>query len=774
MSFLRLFRGKSGRNAVDSMITEPPTSSKELARYVDCSELRELTEGADVALVKASYFLKLNAAGKRLPRRQDLPAEALVDAMMSSRIFSEIEFVSASNFAFNMQFPGLVIVSYAWGSRDHPDEHGNLLREVLAPAIEWYMSERAALVRDKEFWAATLDGSLDLADQVDFGIFVDYCSMHQRPRDEALGEVESFKRALHQMDLLYGHQLTVKWRCTRRLATTTTAPTTANSSTGTTTTTTTTTTTALPYSQRGWPYFETQVSHLISLAPHVLDLGRVDWSAPIPYDLHEWRGTSNVVTGSATAHFRGVSKPFAELASQGSYVNAGSPAFFGQVQDRRRPPTLPADFSSASGVRSKHFTNGADVDAVISLHVRVATAVLEGVRDLTLNHFGWSPSDGAALAAALRHTRRVRHLDLGFNQLADRGVTALAAAAKSGTLSQLAMLKLHVNNVSDAGCADLASAMHAGCLPAIQTLYLHLNAIGDQGVSAIARAMAARRTPALESLTLSRNQIASAGLKALASSIPHLPKLSQLRLEAQLHRPEKPSQPGLVAMESACVARQKSRPFDTLKLPDGAEDRVLTSVSEREPSEDRRGNRRRSSLVVQGGGDGGGRGGGQRKKSTMSSAGKLSGKVNSLHSLSRQDSESLDSLGDPNKSLYFQQGGDGGSGGSGSGFGSLTDMLGFLQGGNAAAGASEGRQQPQQRQQQQQQQEIGGAFWEVGASGLLGLDPIGSDDDEEEVQEVTRPAGGAGGQMRRQEQDWVDALGDAARGADSHPAQMTV
>jgi hypothetical protein len=71
----------------------------------------------------------------------------------------------------------------------------------------------------------------------------------------------AFRRALGSMDLLYAHQLTVKFRLTRSLSDAT----------------------GLPYDERGWPFFETTVSRLASPAWHVLDLGRVDFTAPITF-----------------------------------------------------------------------------------------------------------------------------------------------------------------------------------------------------------------------------------------------------------------------------------------------------------------------------------------------------------------------------------------------------------------------------------------------------------------------------------------------------------
>ena len=64
------------------------------------------------------------------------------------------------------------------------------------------------------------------------------------------------------MDLVYAHQLTVKFRLTRQL----------DSHKGN-----------LPYDWRGWPLFETAVASLISTSWNVLDFGQVDFSKPIEY-----------------------------------------------------------------------------------------------------------------------------------------------------------------------------------------------------------------------------------------------------------------------------------------------------------------------------------------------------------------------------------------------------------------------------------------------------------------------------------------------------------
>ena len=103
--------------------------------------------------------------------------------------------------AWAMRFPPFVVVSYAWLSREHPDPDGRQLREVLAPTIEWYMAERARLIKESLFEddigaAARLDAPFT-AEGVDFAIFVDYCGLWQHERTPV--QAASFGRGLGGM-----------------------------------------------------------------------------------------------------------------------------------------------------------------------------------------------------------------------------------------------------------------------------------------------------------------------------------------------------------------------------------------------------------------------------------------------------------------------------------------------------------------------------------------------------------------------------------------------
>ena len=149
------------------------------AAYTELAPLRTFLESGDVALVRASHLLELAAEGGSFARRQDVPAAALVDAPMLARCFAELaewdEFLlKKPDRAADMRFPPLVVVSYAWSGKEHPDGDGRQLREVLAPAIEWYMAERAKILK-----YATGVSTPFTADGADFGVFLDFSSMYQ-------------------------------------------------------------------------------------------------------------------------------------------------------------------------------------------------------------------------------------------------------------------------------------------------------------------------------------------------------------------------------------------------------------------------------------------------------------------------------------------------------------------------------------------------------------------------------------------------------------------
>ena len=367
------------------------------ANYVELAPLRVFLESGDVALVRASHFLELAQTPPSIfRRRQDLPEGAIVDAAMLERSFRELsewdDYLRNPKQPFHtqlMRFPPFVIASYAWSSKEHPDADGRQLREVLAPAIEWYMCERAKLIREGGFMDAPKLSNPNTPDGADFGIFLDFSSMYQGT-DRTPEQRAAFDRALRSMDLLYAHQRTCVWRLTRRL----------DGHTG------------LQYSERGWPFFETTVSQLITLAPNVLDLG-----------------TAQAV--NALQKFQGRARTADELVKGASYQHFVDPGTHGALLDARRPPLLPDDFKDQ--MKDKTLTNGKDTEVVIGLQLKVAKAVLSCARSLDFSSLGWGDSDAQLLAKALQWCGRLGTINLSSNKIGAEGAAALAMVLRENT-----------------------------------------------------------------------------------------------------------------------------------------------------------------------------------------------------------------------------------------------------------------------------------------------------------------------------------------------------
>ena len=409
--------------------------------------LEAFIERGDVQLVRASSFLDPSLG--RFHRRQDLPPRAKPDRATLRRCIQELrawkallakapeEF--APMLAKMMRFPPVVVASYAWLGIDHPDAEGRQLREVLAPAIEWYMSERARLIKGYAYLNAMsnvvghnlgLDLPLTL-DSCDFLIFLDYSSLWQKERD--VPQEASFRRALDGMDLLYAHQETCVWRMTRLVD--------GHPE-------------SRPYVERGWPFFETSVSQFIKPSHLCLDLG-------------------SEVARRALAEFQGEIKEPEALAAQGKCnVDEGGGAF-DKLKDARRPPLVPERF--AEEVRTKAVTNGKDVDVLIQLQEKVALLTLSQSHELIFSSLGWGRSEVALLVPALQLCSSLQTLDLEDNKL-DPEDAALIVDELVG-LPLLTTLRLDDNSIGVEGAKALAEKLPAG----LTTLWLDDNSIGDEG-----------------------------------------------------------------------------------------------------------------------------------------------------------------------------------------------------------------------------------------------------------------------------------------------------
>ena len=267
------------------------------------------------------------------------------------------------------RFPPFVVVSYAWRPTDacasHPDPEAHTLRGVLAPAIEWYMAERARLIQGGGAYGAPPLRNPFSIDGCDFCVFLDYSSCYQhsvdadscdeckqrRLRDATAAPCEhhrrstaqeaSYQRARASMDILYAHAHTCVWRLTHTRGQS-----------------------DVPYADRAWPLFETAVSCLVKFEANRnnrLDLG-------------------TAAARSALANFKGrAPRSAGALALKASYCHMHKAGVHRRLRDASRPVVIrPEEFAEA--LRGKRIAQPSDRELLLELQRKVATAVLNDDR----------------------------------------------------------------------------------------------------------------------------------------------------------------------------------------------------------------------------------------------------------------------------------------------------------------------------------------------------------------------------------------------------------
>ena len=87
---------------------------------------------------------------------------------------------------------------------------------------------------------------------------------------------------------------------------------------------------------------------------------------------------------------------------------------------------------------------------------------------------------------------KLHELNLQWNNVADSGAVALAAALKAGSLAQLQYLYLDNNQIGDDGAVALAGSLRSSVAPVLKELHIWSNHIGDVGRAAFESALAAQ------------------------------------------------------------------------------------------------------------------------------------------------------------------------------------------------------------------------------------------------------------------------------------------
>eukprot|EP00927_Polykrikos_kofoidii_P060846 TRINITY_DN55755_c0_g1_i1.p1 TRINITY_DN55755_c0_g1~~TRINITY_DN55755_c0_g1_i1.p1 ORF type:complete len:680 (+),score=119.15 TRINITY_DN55755_c0_g1_i1:285-2324(+) len=401
----------------DTEIPEAEEASESRGHlYRSKASLQAVLDAGDAVLLRGSWLVSLAENRGVLPRRQELPEEAVCGAK-------------------SVLDTPVIVVSHCWQSPDHPDPEGDQLQH-LSEALKLYL-------------ASAERGAEDVA------VFLDWCSLHQVPRSPA--EQAVFERGVSGIGLWFAHQETTVWMLTKV-------------SWG-----------ARNYVDRGWPFFEKTVSHMITAVSNIIHINHLignceDWQSAVQ-----------------------------------------------RCSARRRPPPLAPDVF-ARELRCKVFRAIADHDTVVKLYRQTFEDLFGSAKELCFDSLHWGDADAEALATTILDCQELRELDLSENEFGDAGVQQIADAIPS--LSRLRKLKLGGNQISDPGVVRLAE-MLPNCR-SLQDLMLSGNTIGDSGISRLAEMLP--RCNGLMELGLCRNEIGDRGAEQLAAALPQCTSLRQLDL----------------------------------------------------------------------------------------------------------------------------------------------------------------------------------------------------------------------------------------------------
>jgi len=349
----------------------------------------------DTTLVDADYLVGLADSGGTLPRCQDVPLEAVVT-------LTEME-------AWGEEYTvAVLVVSYPWLDRNHPDPHGEQLRK-LAFVLKAF-AEKA-----REYKGCRV------------GVFWDYPSLPQKSvgcsgdeDDRTKEEMARFKRALKGINTWYGHQKT------HVLLVTTPLPD-AHEYTN-----------MQPYDGRGWCKAERLMSVIVKDTDALIDLSQLQGDESSYAKIIE-KGKSNRDPPMA---------PDAFHAMLTSGVEDGTIKF-----------TNKGDVDLVAHIYKTAFLD--EMTAATKLFYIQLDWGDEQVATL---------SAALAFAHARGALANLQVFNIARNQIGDTGLASFSSAIASGALTQLKGLDLRSNRIGDAGLTSLSEVLASGALAKLQNL----------------------------------------------------------------------------------------------------------------------------------------------------------------------------------------------------------------------------------------------------------------------------------------------------------------
>ncbi|CAE7640528.1 Nlrc5 [Symbiodinium sp. CCMP2456] len=456
--------------------------------YTSRTDLAKSLDEGDAVLVRGSWLAEL-ARGKRgavLPRRQQLPSEAICDA---------------ADVGGGMP---LLAVSYCWATAAHADPEGQQLR-VLGRLLELWLSAPDTEAQQSQSLHSPSMCSQDepFRDEVDekpegpsscsarrkdCAVLLDWCSCFQEPR--FADERRSAERFLQQVGRWFAHEHTMVWMLT-------------NSPIG-----------AEPFNLRGWPTFERAVSLLPAGSKQVLDIGRLtpealraaDW----PAVLRACKARRPPPLTPSEFHAQLQRKHFSWSLDRDLLGTLYQEAYEDLVAGAVEMPLARLDWGDEEMGR---------------LYGTLSSCTQLQRLNLARNRIGDTGAEKLAetMLSSPRLLQSLIFLDLSGNEIGDLGLCSLAAALPS--LSDIQSLELDCNFIGDQGACGLATALPR---TGLRRLVLRGNEIGDGGAGELALVMP--RCNSLQLLDLSENEVSDVGAERFAAALPKCDKLQRFDL----------------------------------------------------------------------------------------------------------------------------------------------------------------------------------------------------------------------------------------------------
>ena len=371
----------------------------------DASGLKSALQ--DVTLIDAAWLANLADNGGILPRWQELPAEAKVTlAEMEQWYFGPA----------GCWLPVLVI-SYPWLDRDHPDTAGELLRRIA-------------------FVLKAFASSCDSSPGSKVGVFWDYASLPQRSRscpeggeDRTPAERARFERALDNMGLWYSHPKTFVLLVSSPLP--------EGDYTN-----------CAPYGARGWCMAERHMSAMVKGTGLLLDLSQLTCAESTIFELKE----TSRLSASALQPPPLTPTAFSEQLRDG-------------VSSKRLAFTNGGDVDVVAEIYRRAFTTEFGRIRRLCFNHRAWSEAQGEAFAAALRY--------ALSVGGLTH---VEALELENNHIGDQSIIALVDACQGdNVMPRCKYIYLDGNDIGDAGMRALASAIERNTWPLLEKVRIHGN-----------------------------------------------------------------------------------------------------------------------------------------------------------------------------------------------------------------------------------------------------------------------------------------------------------